>query len=107
MDSLRGSLSKEDLLYFWLLDIIHPGNELDNTFPYLGNSQRVSIATCADDFIKDSFGSFASIDINGLIVNQFRIENAGNNLSEEGDRFLMELLRVSDIAEGNFIEGIP
>lgn len=106
MNSLGGSFSKEDLLDFRLWDIIHPGDVLDDTLPYKWNTERVSIAACADDFIKDCSGSFASIGIYCLIANQFRIENTGNNFSEEGDRFLMELLRVSDIAEGNFIEGI-
>lgn len=106
MDSLGGSFSEKDLLDFRLCDIIHPGDVLDNTLPYKRKSQRVSIAACADDFIKDPSGSFASINIYGLIGNEFRIEDTGNNLSEEGDRFLVELLRVSDIAEGDFVEGI-
>lgn len=106
MDSLGGSFSQEDLFDFGLRDIIHPGDVLNNTLPHKGNSQRVSIAACTDDLIKDSFGSFASIGINGLIADKFRIEDARDDFSEEGDRFLMELLRVSDIAEGDFIEGI-
>lgn len=106
MDPLGGSFSKEDLFDFWLRDIIHPGDVLDNAFPHKWNTQRVSIAACTDDLIKNPSGPFASIDINGLVADKFGIEDARYDFSEEGDRFLVELLRVSDIAEGDFIEGI-
>ena len=66
----------------------------------------MSIAACTDDFIKDSSGSIASIRIDGLVADKIGIENARDDFSEEGDRFLVELLRVSDIAEGDFVEGV-
>jgi hypothetical protein len=66
----------------------------------------VGIATSTDNLLQNSLGSIPGIRIDCLIVNEIWIEDAGDNLSEEGDGFLMELLRVADIAEGNFIEGI-
>lgn len=66
----------------------------------------MSIAASTDDLIKDSSGSIAGVRINGLVADKVGIEHAGDDFSEEGDGFLVELLRVSDIAEGDFVEGV-
>lgn len=50
--------------------------------------------------------SLSCINIDCIILDQFGIEHTRNDFSEESNRFLMEFLRIADVAEGNFIKGI-
>jgi hypothetical protein len=66
----------------------------------------MSIAAGADDLVEHSSGPISSINVDCLIGDKIRIEYAGNDLSEESNWSLMELLRITNIAKGDLIEGI-
>jgi hypothetical protein len=66
----------------------------------------VGVATSADNLLEDALSSISGISIDGLIGDEVRIEQAGDNFSEEGDRFLVEFLRVAYVAEGDLIKGV-
>ncbi len=66
----------------------------------------MGIAACADNFIQDSFGSSTGIWIDGLIVDEVGVDETGGDLTEESDGFLVELLGVADIAEGDLVERV-
>lgn len=66
----------------------------------------MGIATSADNLLEDTLSSISGISVDGLIGDEIGIEQAGNNFSEEGDRFLMEFLRVANVAEGDLIKGV-
>ena len=106
MHSLRGSLSEEDIVKLWLTDPIHLSNVLTNTFPHKRDAKRVSVAARTDDLVEHSLGSCPCISIHALVGKQIRIEYARDHFPEESNRFLVELLRVADIAECNLVEGV-
>ena len=60
----------------------------------------MSVATSADDFVKNCLCSVAGVGIDGGVFYQSRVEGAGEDLSEIGDRLLVKLLGVADITEG-------
>jgi len=64
------------------------------------------VASRADYLVENGPGSISGINIDTLILKEVRIEGAGKDLSEEADGLLPELLRVSDVAEGDSIEGV-
>lgn len=66
----------------------------------------MGIATSADNLLEDTLSSISGIGVDGLIGDEIGIEQAGNDFSEEGDRFLMEFLRVANVAEGDLIKGV-
>ncbi len=64
----------------------------------------MGVATSADDFFKDCLGSVAGVEVDAGIVDEGGVEGTWKDLSEIGDRLLMEFLGVANIAEGEFIE---
>jgi hypothetical protein len=66
----------------------------------------MSIATSADDLVEHSSSPISGVNVDCLIRDKIRIEYAGNDLSEESNGSLMELLRITNIAKGDLVEGI-
>jgi len=64
----------------------------------------MGVATSADDFLKDCLSSVAGVEVDARIVDEGGVEGTWEDLSEIGDRLLMEFLGVADVAEGEFIE---
>lgn len=106
MYSLGGSFSKDDLINRRRGDVVHLGDVFSYALASERDTERVSIAPCADNLIQDSLSSISGIDIDGLIANEVGIENTRNDLSEESYWFLMELLRIPNVAECDLIERV-
>jgi hypothetical protein len=66
----------------------------------------VSVAANTNNLIDHLFSSFACICVNTFVLDEIGVGDAGQHFSEEGDRFLFELLRIADIAEGDLFEGV-
>ena len=56
--------------------------------------------------IEDALCPFGDIWIETLVFEKACVEKAGQDLSIEGDGFLSESLGVSNIAVGDFAEGV-
>ena len=66
----------------------------------------MSVTASTDNFIQESIGPRPSIRVDGFVTDKVGIEHAWDDLPIKGDGFLMELLGVADIAEGDLIEGV-
>jgi hypothetical protein len=64
----------------------------------------VSITSYTDDFVENSFGTGSGVDIDRLIIDESWICRAGQDFPEESDRFLVELLWVTNVTGGDLIE---
>lgn len=64
------------------------------------------ISSWANDLIEIASGSFASVGVDGLIIDEFRTYDTCDDFPEESDGFLVELLRIANITVGNLIERI-
>ena len=70
------------------------------------NTKRVRITSCTDNFIKNAFCSVSGIDIDKLVIDEIGICDARDDLSEEGDRFLVKFLWITNIAKSDWIKGV-
>lgn len=66
----------------------------------------MSVAANTNNLIDHLFSSFACICVNTFVLDEIGVGDAGQHLSEEGDGFLFELLRIANIAEGDLFEGV-
>jgi hypothetical protein len=103
---LRSTLCEEDIVNRRSYNIIHSSDIFRDAFTCKRNAQRVSIASSADNLLEDSLGSITGVNVDGLIFDKIRIKHTRNDFSKEGNGFLMELLGISNVAEGDFIERI-
>lgn len=103
---MRSSLAQDDVICTWLRNMIFVGNELGNIFSNRVNAQGRRVASSATDFLEDDLGPLPGISIDGLILNEIGADNTRENFSWESQGLLVELVRVSDAAVGDFIEWI-
>lgn len=106
MNSLRGSFSEENVIDWRGGDIVFPTDVIGNGSSDWGDTQWVCVAASTDDLFKIFGSTFGGIGIDGTISDQTWIEYAWEDLTVEGDGFLFELLWVSNVAEGDFVEWV-
>ena len=106
MHSLRSPLSENDVLYAWSRNFVIFCDVPSNILADGMDAQRVGIASSTDNLIKDALGTLSSVDVDQLVIDKIGICHTGNHLPEESDGFLVELLRVTDVAEGHRVERI-
>lgn len=106
VNSLRGSFSEENVIDWRGFNIILTTDVIGNGFSDRGDTEWVSVATCTDDLFKIFGSSFGGIWIDGTISDQAWVENTWKDFTVESDGFLFELLWVSDVAEGDFVEWV-
>ena len=101
MHSLRSPFGENDVLYAWNRDFVIfcdvPGNVLTDGM----DAQRVGIASSTDNLIENALGTLSSVNVDQLVIDKIGICHTRDHLSEESDGFLVELLRVADVAEGH------
>lgn len=66
----------------------------------------MSITSRADYLSQNLFCAVSSVDVDGLVVDELRVYHTRDHLSVESNGFLVELLRIADVTEGNLIERI-
>lgn len=106
MNSLRSSFSQDDLISIWSWYFVISCNISCNVLSDWVDTQRVSIASWANDLIQDTFSTVSSIDIDLIIIEKIRVCHTGDDLSEESNGFLMEFLRIADVTKGDWVKGI-
>jgi hypothetical protein len=66
----------------------------------------VSVTSSTDYLIQVSLGPLGSVRVDIRVTDQTWIQNARKNFSVESDGFLLELLRVADVAKCYLVERI-
>jgi hypothetical protein len=106
MDSLRSSLGQNDFLNLGCWDFIFSGDVSCNVLSNRLNTQGVSVTSSTDNLIKNAFCTISGVNVDLIIIEEIRINDARNDFSEESNRLLVEFLRVTNIAESYLIERI-
>ena len=106
MNSLRSSFCQDDLVSTWGRYFIVFRNVSCNVLSDWMDAQRVSIASWADNLVKDTLCSVSSVNIDLIIGEKIGVCHTGDDFSEESDGLLMEFLRISNVTEGDRVKWI-
>lgn len=106
MDALGSAFSQENVINAGSRYVVFSTDVVGDCFSDWWDTQRMGVAACTDDLVEIFLCPFRSVRVDGWVTDKTGVEYARQDFPVESNWFLLELLRVADVAESYLVERV-
>lgn len=106
VDALGSTFSQENVINTGSRYVVFSTDVVGHSFSDWWDTQRMGVAACTDDLVEIFLCPFWSVRVDGWVTDKAGVEYARQDFPVESNWFLLELLRVTDVAESYLVERV-